>query len=399
MQHNTFSSPWGDIHLSRRYGRQNARGESSLRAWDAADEYLLQHCDDHALNLKRVLVVNDGFGALSCALLANPQCEQVLNWSDSFISHRIAGLNLQHNALNDSKRFQTVASTEQPVGHVDLVLIKLPKTLALLEDQLIRMAAVLADDTPIIAAGMVKHWQASCQSLFEKIIGRSHTSLARKKARLLFCQPDGRQHSSAESPYPSRYQCRETGLTLLEHANVFCRGKLDIGTRFFLQQFEQLPEAQQIVDLGCGNGILGIMAKQKQPESDVYFVDESYMAVSSAKENYRLNIGVSEELNQRFIASDCLQQAKDRINHADLVLCNPPFHQQQTVGDHIAWQMFQQSRQILTVGGRIQIVGNRHMNYHSKLGKLFGNCRTIAANKKFVVLEAVKQPDSNKRRH
>ena len=73
----------------------------------------------------------------------------------------------------------------------------------------------------------------------------------------------------------------------------------------------------------------------------------------------------------------------------DLILCNPPFHQSNTVGDQIAWQMFKQSNKALKQGGKLWIVGNRHLSYHVKLKRLFGNCRTIASNKKFVILEAI----------
>lgn len=76
---------------------------------------------------------------------------------------------------------------------------------------------------------------------------------------------------------------------------------------------------------------------------------------------------------------------------ADLILCNPPFHQQQTVGDFIAWRMFRQAGEVLRRGGALRIVGNRHLNYHVKHKRLFGNLRQVAANPKFVVLEAIRE--------
>jgi len=36
------------------------------------------------------------------------------------------------------------------------------------------------------------------------------------------------------------------------------------------------------------------------------------------------------------------------------------------------------------------VVGNRHLGYHAKLKKLFGNCETVAANRKYVILKAIK---------
>ena len=74
----------------------------------------------------------------------------------------------------------------------------------------------------------------------------------------------------------------------------------------------------------------------------------------------------------------------------DLTLCNPPFHQQQVVGDFLAWRMFTQAKAALTKGGELWIVGNRHLGYHLKLKRLFGNAEQVAATPKFVVLRSIK---------
>ena len=72
------------------------------------------------------------------------------------------------------------------------------------------------------------------------------------------------------------------------------------------------------------------------------------------------------------------------------ILCNPPFHQQHAITDHIAWQMFNDARRSLKYGGELYVVGNRHLDYFRKLKRAFGNCTTIATNNKFVVLKATK---------
>jgi 23S rRNA (guanine1835-N2)-methyltransferase len=64
----------------------------------------------------------------------------------------------------------------------------------------------------------------------------------------------------------------------------------------------------------------------------------------------------------------------------DVVLCNPPFHQQQVVGDFLAWRMFQQAREALVVGGALYIVGNRHLGYHSKLARIVPRCRASSGH-------------------
>jgi 16S rRNA G1207 methylase RsmC len=52
--------------------------------------------------------------------------------------------------------------------------------------------------------------------------------------------------------------------------------------------------------------------------------------------------------------------------------------------------MMNQARRALAPGGELRVVGNRHLGYHSKLGRLFGRCRPVAADRRFVVLSAVK---------
>ena len=70
------------------------------------------------------------------------------------------------------------------------VLIRIPKTLALLEFQLLRLREVLEPGTKIIATGMVRDIHTSTLKLFERYIGPTRTSLARKKARLVFSEYD-----------------------------------------------------------------------------------------------------------------------------------------------------------------------------------------------------------------
>ena len=268
------------------------------------------------------------------------------------------------------------------------MLIKVPKTLALLEHQLITLNHHISDDTVIIAGGMVKYLQKSHQQLFDKHLGHGTTSLAVKKARLIFSSTENNRQAS-QSPYPADSYYSEIDLYINQHANVFSQHKLDLGTRLMLQQFNQLPKAQTILDLGCGNGILGIMAKRQQPDCQLYFIDESYMAVESARNNYFNPLNLQSQQAQdkaNFLVSNCLEQTTR--SEIDLILCNPPCHQATIIGDHIARQMLKQSYKALKQGGRLWVVGNRHLGYHIKLKRLFGNCKTIASNHKFVVLEA-----------
>ena len=372
----TLATPFAQLDLIR----QPEMANEPLQAFDAADEYLLAHLHEQGLGPdSRVLLLNDGFGALACSLA--PHC-RVTSSGDSHLGYLALQKNLARNGLA-ADRVNFVPASATAEGPFDWVLVRVPKTLALLEEQLIRLHGQLAPGARVIAGAMIKHLPRAAGDLLEQYIGPVQASLAVKKARLLTATPEARP--APESPYPTRYRLDKPAIELLNHANVFCREGLDIGTRAFLPHLPKSLVPQRVADLGCGNGVLAIAFALANPQAELTLVDESYMAVQSAEANWRAALG---ERPATFRAADGLaDQPKDSL---DLVLCNPPFHQQQVVGDFLAWRMFQQARAALVTGGELWIVGNRHLGYHAKLARLFRGVQQVAANPKFVVLKATK---------
>jgi 16S rRNA (guanine1207-N2)-methyltransferase len=371
-----LTTPFAELDLIR----QPEQSDEPLQAFDAADEYLLKHIAEQGLTLQtRVLILNDSFGALATSLAPHAA---VFSSTDSFLGVQA----LEKNLVRNGHAFDAVPvipASKPLTGPFDWVLIRVPKTLALLEEQLIRLQGQLAPGAKVVAAGMVKHLPRSAGELMEEYIGPVQASLAVKKARLLFSTPETRTFQP--SPFPTRYTLDEPKIELINHANVFCRDGLDIGTRAFLPHLPQNLGAARVADLGCGNGVLAIASALANPDAHYTLVDESFMAVQSAQENWQLALGDREVLIR---AGDGL--AGQEPDSLDVVLCNPPFHQQQVVGDFLAWRMFQQARSALVTGGALYIVGNRHLGYHSKLARLFRGVEQVAATPKFVILKARK---------
>jgi 16S rRNA (guanine1207-N2)-methyltransferase len=360
--------------------RQPEQQDEPLQAFDAADEYLLNYVAEHGLTLQsKVLVLNDSFGALAASLA---QHATVTSSTDSYL----AAHGLQKNLVRNGMAYDAVTlvpASEAIVGPFDWVLIRVPKTLALLEEQLIRLQGQLAPEARVVAAAMVKHLPRSAGDLLEEYVGPVSASLAVKKARLLFATPHPKE--VVPSPYPTRYRLDEPVIELVNHANVFCREGLDIGTRAFLPHLPKNLGTARVADLGCGNGVLAIASALANPQAQYTLVDESYMAVQSAQQNWRTALGEREAVLR---ADDGL--AGQEPDSLDVVLCNPPFHQQQVVGDFLAWRMFQQARTALVPGGALYVVGNRHLGYHTKLARLFRGVEQVAATPKFVILKARK---------
>ncbi|MDG1752875.1 MAG: methyltransferase [Thalassotalea sp.] len=362
----------------------------SLQAWDAADEYLVNYVIDNDLltDDSKLLIFNDNFGAVTLNFNQN----KVHSISDSFISQ----LGLKHNAEQNNLALENIiqlSSLDDLPIKSDVILYKIPKSKNLMVEQLCQIRKILTSETHFIAADKAKSIQSSTLKLFEKHLGITKTSLAVKKARLVFCQCNPELTNNADTKLGQTYTQTKTwmlensNITIKNYANVFAREKLDIGARLFIQHLPELTNEKKVIDLGCGNGVVGLSLLKNNPKTQLIFTDESHMAVASAKDNVQVNFAESEA-NCQFMVNDCLTDIEPQS--VDIILCNPPFHQQNATTDHIAWQMFKDSYRALKKGGELRIVGNRQLGYHIKLQRIFGNEKLIASNDKFVILSAIK---------
>lgn len=383
----TLRTPFGALELER----VPVRPRQPLRAWDAADEYVLTHLTDDPLNAEAtVLLVGDAFGSLACALRSFDPI--VVN--ESAAGTTAIEKNLDRNGLERLEVY-SILDLETLTSPLDCVVIKIPKSGAELVDVLHRIRPHVHAETRIIGAAMAKHIHTSTIETFESILGGTTTSLAKKKARLIFGTFDW-SLQPGPNPWPSTWKAATS--TLVNHGGGFSPTGLDVGTRFLLENtssFAELipttPEMVRTVDLGCGNGVVGLRMAQDFLAADINFVidavDDSALAVAAAEASWQVTLpGVAEE-RAAFRHHHRLVEVVDK-GSADLVVVNPPFHDDRVVGDETAWSMFTDAHKVLRLGGQLLVVGNRHLAYHAKLKKIFGQVDTVASNKRFVLLRA-----------
>jgi 16S rRNA G1207 methylase RsmC len=343
--------------------------KETLQAWDSADELILQHLSQVALAGLRILILNDQFGALSCTL----DRFDITTYTDSYVSFKGIQINSQ-NQVNPLNQLNELT------GMYDLVLIRIPKNMSFFEDILCHLSHHLHSNSKIICGYMIKHQTQASFELLNRYMGETSTSLAKKKARLIFANF---QRKESQSPYPLSVAIEPFPLPFINHSNLFSREKLDIGTRFLLNHIPQ-GNFPVILDLGCANGVIGIAAKKLNPNSKIIFSDESQMAIQSAMTNYQRFFSDSAQ----FHWTNCYENQEP--NSVNLVICNPPFHQGNTIGDFIAWQMFTDAYRTLVKGGTIRVIGNSHLQYQLSLKRIFGNSQIIATNQKFMIVDATK---------
>ena len=174
--------------------------------------------------------------------------------------------------------------------------------------------------------------------------------------------------------------------------SIFSPKFIDHGTLAMLSVVEFLP-SDKVLDLGCGYGVVGILAAKLIGEENVVMCDISEQAVEYAKINAALN-GVPH-------INITLSDGFKNIAEGDftLILSNPPYHVDFSVPKNFIEVGFRK----LAVGGKLVMVTKRHDWYKNKLTSIFGGVKVqeidgyyvFVAEKRSKILKKKKKPAKN----
>ena len=386
-------TPFGTVQLHRAHVDRTG----TLQAWDGADLLLLDHVKELDPSPgSRVLVIGDTFGALTTALSSFP----VVVLTDSAVSEQAIRANLARNpqaATGQGVTFVDASLDRDALvaavgGPVDLVVWNVGRTTEAVSHTVSLLGPLGRASTAVLAAGLDKNLPPRTGDILRGV-GEVTTHPGHRKAHVFAVRPFAGE-SSFRSVEPSKVPevaVAEHELVMQGGPGVFSSDRFDLGTRLLAGQIasraESLGVVRSVVDLGCGNGALGILALRHFPEASVHFLDDSRTAVATARRNVQANAAASAG-RAHFLCADVF--GEEWTEPVDLVLCNPPFHHTKAMSDEVAWQMFVQSHRHLAPGGELWVVGNRHLGYHAKLSRLFGNVRQLDAHPKFVVLASTR---------
>lgn len=364
----------------------------NLQAWDATDRLLLETAADRAGAGSNVAVIGDRYGALTLGALATLGIRTVRVHQDLITGERALRNNAAALGLDSTppepgtgKRFEQLPLGKELLTGADLVLLQLPKTLAELDQIAGAVARYAAPGAVLLAGGRVKHMSLGMNAVLERHFGTVQPQLARQKSRVIVAG-DAREASGRE-PVPVLEHLAELDLDVAAHGAVFAGPRLDIGTRFLLTFLPAMPAAGHAVDLGCGTGILAAMYARQNPGSVVTATDQSAAAVASAAGTAAAN-GLSDRV--KVLQDDAMSTLPDAS--VDLILLNPPFHLGATVHAGAGIKMFEAAGRVLTPGGQLWTVFNRHLNYLPALERLVGPTAVKGQNPKFTVAVSTRRP-------
>ncbi len=188
-----------------------------------------------------------------------------------------------------------------------------------------------------------------------------------------------RTPQSASRPAECNFSYRGIDLVFTTDAGVFSRGEVDTGTRLLL---EALPEEMQgdILDLGCGWGIIGISIARKWPGSRVVMADVNTRALDLSRENAKRN-----RAEVVCVESDGMGALMDRS--FDAVVTNPPIR----AGKQVIYKMFADAATRLKDGGALYLVIRKQQGAEScikYLETIYGKVEKLDKSGGFWVLKA-----------
>jgi len=329
-----------------------------------------------AEELPAVAIYNDAQATLGTCVRA----QKVQFVSDDYRHHARLLANYERNDLGSAPKN---GSPLTPGTAAALNLLHVPKSLELYELYLRHVAATAGPETKLAAAFMTRNFTPRLLEIAAKYGATVEQSRAFKKARLLVV----RDFKADEAEEMAINEMTYDGVTYQQYPGVFSAGHVDYATQFLLDQWSanphlaELPAPATILDVGCGNGIIGDHLLGRYPDARLTAYDVSQLAVASTHMNLDRH-GYTDRATVLTAAS--LTEITEPAAF-DLIVTNPPFHEGHRTDISVSTNLFLEASERLSPTGHLVVVANRHLNYLTHLRRYFDEVIVVGETEKFVV--------------
>lgn len=157
------------------------------------------------------------------------------------------------------------------------------------------------------------------------------------------------------------YDFKGVRVNLKTNLGVFSKDRVDFGTNVLLNSIDEDLDNKQVLDVGCGYGIIGLSIAKKYINSKVHLVDVNERAVELAKQN-----SISNKINNASIyVSNVFENVKDKF---DFIITNPPIR----AGKVIVHNIVLGSYELLNSGGATFVVIQKKQGSPSLIKEMEG---------------------------
>jgi len=157
-----------------------------------------------------------------------------------------------------------------------------------------------------------------------------------------------REPTSRRRPLEIRAEIRGRRYCFSTDAGVFSATRVDPGT-LLLAEVMEIGPADRVLDLGCGYGVLGIVAATLAPQGMAVLLDRNERAVELA----HVNIALNDIANARAVLADDPDALADGV--FDVAVTNPPVH----AGNRAVFGFIEGAWRKLRADGCFYLVGRR----------------------------------------
>ncbi len=174
---------------------------------------------------------------------------------------------------------------------------------------------------------------------------------------------------------------RGVPVELVTEPGVFSPKRVDPGTRLLIESID-IPSKGNVLDIGCGYGVIGIIIAKLNPRLRVYLVDINPRAVELAKLNARIN----KVQDRVVVLQGNLYEPLGNINF-NLIVSNPPI----SAGQQVVEELVRKAKEYLVQGGTIEIVLRKGVDNIMKVMKeTYGNVEIVARKSGYKILKSIK---------
>ena len=341
----------------------------------------------------KILLIGCGHGALA-VILARQVAENHLTLLDSDqVALNCAEQTLRLNGITHFNIAPEITLLPHAAGSFSIVALDIPKGRSVTRRWLVEAYELLLPGGSLYLAGAndlgIQSAIKDAQALFGNatILGYkkgNRCALARKEQLPPYPPAWAQEPGTAPGTWLT-FDLSIKNIHFLIHSlpGVFSFNRLDEGTELLLEAI-QFPDQSEILDVGCGFGIIGLYAASQASTSSVDLIDSNRLAVAAAVKNRHAN----QIQNARVLASDLLEGVHGKRYH--LIVSNPPFHTGKEVNYAVSAALLRQAHRALLPEGQLVLVANRFIRYDYLLQEVFGNAQVCAQNNRYHVLSAVK---------